>query len=123
MMRSLQSSNEELLQSGPGGRSREMGAPPSTPATSRPGSRSRSHGIRHTLELHWELVLRDLRIRYKRSYLGLAWSLLNPLSQIVIFSFLFGMVMPLAIENYTIFVFCGVLSWTWFSTSLISVSL
>jgi lipopolysaccharide transport system permease protein len=77
---------------------------------------------RRSFELLWELVLRDLRIRYMRSYLGVGWSLLNPLSQIIIFSFLFGTVMPLAIPHYTIFVFCGVLAWTWFSTSLIAAA-
>jgi lipopolysaccharide transport system permease protein len=94
------------------------------PANGRRASAVGSHGwtgrLRHTFELLWELVLRDLRMRYMRSYLGVGWSLLNPLSQILIFSFLFGMVMPLAIENYTIFVFCGVLAWSWFSTSLIA---
>lgn len=96
------------------------------PAITLPASGSYSRGwtgrLRHTVELLWELVLRDLRIRYLRSYLGIGWSLLTPLTQIVIFSFLFGMVMPLAIENYTIFVFCGVLAWSWFSTSLIGAA-
>ncbi|TNC71448.1 ABC transporter permease [Rubellimicrobium roseum] len=79
-----------------------------------------SADLRRKFELLFELVLRDLRIRYMRSYLGIGWSLLNPLSQIAIFSFLFRQVMPLDIPSYTAFVFCGVLSWTWFSSSLIS---
>jgi lipopolysaccharide transport system permease protein len=78
--------------------------------------------LRHTFELLVELVRRDIRVRYMRSYLGVGWSLANPLSQILIFSFLFGKVMPLAIEQYTLFVFCGVLAWSWFSTSLIAAA-
>ncbi|MEI4473683.1 ABC transporter permease [Frigidibacter sp. MR17.24] len=73
-------------------------------------------------DLLWELTLRDLRIRYKRSSLGLLWALLNPLAQIVIFSFLFVHVMPLGVEHYTTFVFCGVLSWSWFSTAVIGAA-
>lgn len=76
----------------------------------------------HLRDLLRELVLRDLRIRYKRSMLGIAWSLLNPLSQILIFSFLFGRLMPLAIPHYTTFVFVGVLAWSWFSAALISAA-
>lgn len=65
-----------------------------------------------------ELVLRDLKLRYKRSVIGILWSLVNPLVQILIFTFLFSRVLPLNIPNYTVFVFSGVLAWTWFQTSL-----
>jgi len=65
-----------------------------------------------------ELTVRELKIRYKRSYLGIGWSLLNPLSQLLIFSFLFGTVVPLNIPHYTAFVFTGVLAWSWFSSAL-----
>jgi lipopolysaccharide transport system permease protein len=69
-----------------------------------------------------ELISRDLKIRYKRSYLGIIWSLLTPLVQVLIFSFLFRMVLPLGIESYTAFVFAGILAWSWFSTALASAS-
>lgn len=65
-----------------------------------------------------ELVSRDLKIRYKRSALGLAWAVINPLAQILIFTFLFSKVLPLNIPNYTVFVFSGVLAWNWFQSSL-----
>jgi lipopolysaccharide transport system permease protein len=73
-------------------------------------------------DLLWELTLRDLRIRYKRSILGLLWALLNPLAQIIIFSFLFVHVMPLGVAHYTTFVFCGVLGWSWFSSAVIGAA-
>lgn len=73
-------------------------------------------------DLLWELTLRDLRIRYKRSILGIGWSLLTPFAQILIFSFLFIHVMPLGVENYTSFVFCGVLAWSWFSASVVGAA-
>ncbi|WP_197948799.1 ABC transporter permease [Bradyrhizobium glycinis] len=59
--------------------------------------------------------MRELKIRYKRSALGIAWSLLNPLSQIIILAFLFRSVLDLNIPHYASFVFVGVLAWTWFS--------
>jgi ABC-type polysaccharide/polyol phosphate export permease len=65
-----------------------------------------------------ELVARDLKLRYKRSVLGIAWSLLNPLAQLLIFTFLFRKVLPLNIPNYPLFVFTGVLAWSWFQTSV-----
>jgi homopolymeric O-antigen transport system permease protein len=80
------------------------------------GRRSMGYGW----DLLRELIVRDLKIRYKRSYLGIAWSLLNPMSQIFIFSFLFRRVLPLSIPHYTAFVFAGVLAWSWFSAALIS---
>lgn len=74
----------------------------------------------HARDLLRELVARDMKIRYKRSVLGIAWSLVNPLTQILIFSFLFNRVLPLNIPNYTAFVFTGVLAWSWFSSALLA---
>lgn len=66
--------------------------------------------------------MRDLRLRYKRSTLGIAWSLVNPLTQVLIFTFLFSKVLPLNIPNYTAFIFSGVLAWSWFSSAMSSAS-
>lgn len=65
-----------------------------------------------------ELVARDMRLRYKRSILGVAWSLLNPLAQLLVFNFLFRWLLPLDIPNYPSFVFAGVLAWNWFQAAL-----
>lgn len=69
-----------------------------------------------------ELVVRDLKLRYKRSVLGIAWSLLNPLLQLLVFSFVFRYLIPLHIPDYTIFLFSGILMWTWFQASLYSAT-
>jgi lipopolysaccharide transport system permease protein len=61
------------------------------------------------------LVRRDFRLRYQGSTLGLAWSLLLPLTQLVVLVFLFERVVPLGIAGYPAFVFSGLLPWTWFS--------
>jgi lipopolysaccharide transport system permease protein len=64
------------------------------------------------------LVARDIKLRYKRSVIGFAWSLLNPLAQLLVFGFVFTTVLPLDIPNYTVFLFSGLLPWTWFSGAL-----
>jgi lipopolysaccharide transport system permease protein len=65
-----------------------------------------------------ELVLRDMKVQYKSSALGVAWSLLNPLFQLLVFMFLFRVVMPLGIDNYAAFAFSGMLAWSWFQLSM-----
>lgn len=79
---------------------------------------NRFQGVRYLVDLLRELVVRDMKLRYKRSVLGLAWSLLNPLAQLLVFSFIFQAVLPLHIPNYTLFLFAGLLAWTWFQSSV-----
>ncbi len=69
-----------------------------------------------------ELVARDMKLRYKGSVMGIAWSLLNPLAQLLVFSFIFKLILPLNIPNYTAFLFTGLLVWTWFQTSLFAAT-
>jgi len=65
-----------------------------------------------------ELVLRDLNLRYKRSVLGILWSLVTPLAQLLVLRFVFTVVLPLNVPNYTAFLFTGILVWTWLQSSL-----
>ncbi len=68
------------------------------------------------------LVARELKARYRGSVLGFFWSFINPLLLLLVYSFVFSYVMKGAhdqrIEPYALFMFCGILPWTWFSTSL-----
>jgi lipopolysaccharide transport system permease protein len=50
----------------------------------------------------------------------MAWSLLNPIAQLLVFNFVFSRVLPLNISNYTSFLFTGLLAWNWFQLSLYS---
>src|SRR5215475_3862893 len=70
-------------------------------------------------DLLHELVVRDMKLRYKRSVLGIGWSLLNPLAQLLVYRFIFEDVLPVNVPNYTSYLFCGVLVWTWFQMSLV----
>jgi lipopolysaccharide transport system permease protein len=68
------------------------------------------------------LVARELKARYRGSVLGFFWSFINPLLLLLVYSFVFSFIMPAAhdsrIEPYALFMFCGILPWTWFSSSL-----
>jgi lipopolysaccharide transport system permease protein len=78
--------------------------------------------LRYSWDLVRELVSRDLKLRYKRSVMGIAWSLLNPLLQLLVFSFVFRYIIPLHIPDYTLFLFSGILMWSWFQSSLYSAT-
>jgi lipopolysaccharide transport system permease protein len=77
-----------------------------------------SRNVLHWRDLMLELISRDLKVRYQRSAIGLAWSLMKPLAQLAIFATVFSSILPLNIKNYTTFTFTGVLVWAWFSSSL-----
>ena len=68
------------------------------------------------------LVARELKARYRGSVLGVFWSFVNPLLLLLVYSFVFTVVIPrgelVDLEPYAVFLFCGLLPWTWFSSSL-----
>ena len=67
------------------------------------------------------LVARELKARYRGSALGFFWSFVNPLMLLLVYSFVFSTIMPnttKGIQPYALFMFCGILPWTWFSSSL-----
>src|SRR5881394_112508 len=67
------------------------------------------------------LVARELKARYRGSALGFLWSFINPLLLLLIYSFVFTTVMPNTtegVQTYQLFMFCCILPWTWFSSSL-----
>jgi len=71
------------------------------------------------------LVARELKARYRGSVLGFVWSFINPLLLISIYSFVFTTIMQNndpRTKPFAVFLFCGLLPWTWFSTSLIEAA-
>jgi ABC-type polysaccharide/polyol phosphate export permease len=71
------------------------------------------------------LVARELKARYRGSVLGFFWSFINPLLLLLIYSFVFKYFLPQnaqGIDHYELFMFCGILPWTWFSSSLLESS-
>ena len=71
--------------------------------------------IRQLVALH---VLRELKVRYKRSLLGMLWTMLNPLLLMVVYTVVFTTILPAAMPNFSIFLLAGLLPWLYFSTSL-----
>jgi len=71
------------------------------------------------------LVARELKARYRGSVLGFLWSFINPLLLLLIYTFVFTVIMPNRNElaqPYAVFMFCGILPWNWFSSSLMEAS-
>jgi homopolymeric O-antigen transport system permease protein len=72
------------------------------------------------------LVARELKARYRGSVLGFVWSFVNPLLLLSIYSFVFATIMQNNSDPrttpFSVFMFCGLLPWTWFSASLTEAS-
>ena len=67
------------------------------------------------------LVRRDLKVRYRNSILGVLWSLLNPLFMMLVFSIIFGKLIPRDnIRQFHIFFLVGLLPWNFFTGSILS---
>lgn len=71
-------------------------------------------------ELLWMLALREVQLRYRQTFLGVTWVILQPLLTTVIFTVIFGRLMNVSSENinYELFAFAGLLPWNVFSQSL-----
>jgi lipopolysaccharide transport system permease protein len=73
-------------------------------------------------ELLWVLTARDVKVRYKQTVLGFAWAIIQPVMLMVVFSIFFGRLakMPSDGYPYPIFVFAGLLPWTFFANAVSS---
>jgi lipopolysaccharide transport system permease protein len=73
-------------------------------------------------DLFFYLTLRDIKLRYKQTILGVGWSFFQPLATMAVFALFIGNMGGLNknVENYTLFVLCAVLPWTFFSNSMIN---
>ncbi len=69
-------------------------------------------------ELLRNLISRNLEVKYKYSIFGFLWSLLNPLCTLSIYTIAFSYILKVKVENFPIFLMCGLLPWSYFTTSL-----
>jgi lipopolysaccharide transport system permease protein len=74
--------------------------------------------IQHYIDLITVLTQKEMKVRYKSSFLGYVWSILNPLAFAFIFFVIFKVVMRIRMENYTLFLIAGLFPWQWFSNSV-----
>lgn len=63
-------------------------------------------------------VKKDIRGKYKKSFLGVAWSFLLPLLQIAVYAFVFGKILGAAEDNFAVFICCGLIPWTFFCSTI-----
>ncbi|OGF58988.1 MAG: hypothetical protein A2Y62_21110 [Candidatus Fischerbacteria bacterium RBG_13_37_8] len=76
-------------------------------------------------QLLYTLVVRELKARYRGSILGFFWSFANPLLLLIIYTIVFNYILAQRDPNtnpYSLFLFCGILPWTWFTSSLLQAA-
>jgi ABC-2 type transport system permease protein len=71
-------------------------------------------------DLIWYLVQRDLRVRYRRSALGLLWTMLQPLLMMLILHVVFSSAFRVELYSYPVYALAGILFWNFFSQSIVA---
>ena len=66
----------------------------------------KEHLVKYQPLIH-ELVIRDLKVKYRRSFLGYLWSLLNPLLMMAVMTVVFSHIFRANMENYPLYLICG----------------
>lgn len=75
-------------------------------------------------ELFQTLAWRDIKVKYKQTFIGVIWAILQPIVQMVVFSFFFGKLANIPSDNvpYPLFSFSGLILWTMFTSALTTSS-
>lgn len=68
-------------------------------------------------DLFLELVKKDIKLKYRSSYIGVLWSMLNPLIMMIVLTIIFSTVFQRRIENFPVYVLTGRFVYTFFSES------
>lgn len=68
------------------------------------------------------LIRKELKVRYKNSFLGFLWSFLNPAMVLLIYFVVFRFIEHTPIDDFAVYLFCGLLPWNLFNTALLSAS-
>lgn len=93
-------------------------------ATRRPGFAASLLDLWRRRDLLWHMTVRHLRGQYKQSILGYAWTFVNPLSQMLILSFVFSEILRIPSQGvpFPLFIFVGLLPWIFFATAVSSAT-
>ena len=67
--------------------------------------------------LLWELVKKGIKLKYRRSYLGIIWSLLEPLLTMIVLTIVFGTILGTRTKEFSVYILCGRLLYNFYSTS------
>ena len=71
--------------------------------------------VLHYRNLIFQLVRRDVLTRYKRSVLGIAWTMLNPLGMMLVLTIAFSSILRFDIPGYATFVLSGLIAWNFYT--------
>ena len=63
-------------------------------------------------------IKKEIRGKYKGSWLGVLWTFLNPLLQLAVYSFVFPYILRVKVENYPIFMMVALVPWTFFTSAI-----
>lgn len=69
-------------------------------------------------ELFKSNVKKEIRGKYKGSFLGILWSFVNPLLSVLVYAIVFPLILKNSQENYVTFLIVGIIPWTWFVTTI-----
>ena len=74
--------------------------------------------IKNYFEFLKSNVKKDIRGKYKGSFLGILWSFINPLLSVLVYAIVFPYIMRMKIENYLIYLITGMIPWTFFTSAI-----
>lgn len=74
--------------------------------------------LRHFFELLYLLVQKELKVRYKNSFLGYLWALANPFAFALVYYIAFRVIMRVEMPNYSLFLLAGLFPWVWLTNAL-----
>lgn len=110
----------------PVGEGAAAAAPPHRSSLSSTNERT---GMRAELAELWrfrdllrQLIARELKVRYKNSAMGFVWSIVPPVLQVIVYTFLFRHVMNVRAPNYSAYLLVGLIPWTFFATATLDSS-
>ena len=79
-------------------------------------------GPRRTAVIIWHLSKQQYRVRYRRVFLGAAWAPVLPVLRFLVFYTFFAKIVVVKQPNFAIYLFIGVVIWTWFSSALLAAT-
>ena len=78
--------------------------------------------LQHYFSVLHQLTIKEIKIRYKHNVIGYLWSLANPLCFATIYYLAFKIIMRVPIENYTLFLLCGLFPWQWINSGIMGAT-
>jgi ABC-2 type transport system permease protein len=86
-------------------------------ASAGPSIRRSLTSLRQYRHLLGNLVLKDLKLKYRGSVIGFVWSLANPIVMVAVYTFAFTRILPVGSPQFVFYLMLGLLSWTFFAGS------